>query len=224
MTSRIVTKWLPAVAFTAIAGLMSAGTAHATASLTFDQFVQNGTIDYTTLGGPLVGTAIEFDFVTVAGTAFDGTYGCQSCSLDFTTGNVTGGGPGLYTFGGGGSFVLTGGIGAFGIPTGTILLTGSFTNNPANVVTAAGSTGGFVGYGTDQKNADLAAFLGIDPFLWRYTNTEFSLSQLTINPDGTFSGNVTQADLQNVKAPEPASSLLLLLGIGSLLAYRRKQQ
>jgi hypothetical protein len=81
----------------------------------------------------------------------------------------------------------------------------------------------FIGSGIDEKNAALAAALGIDPDQWRFSNSEFSLNEAVVNPDGTFSGSVTEADLANTKVPEPASTLLLLLGIGSLAAYSRRR-
>lgn len=222
MTSRMTTAWLTGAAL-----ILCGGMASATPSITFDQVNQGGTIAYSVVGGSLVGTGIVFEFFTVAGTSADGVYTCDSCTLSFTTGNAYGDTDGpLYTFGGGGSFVLTGGVGAMGIPLGSVLLSGTFTSTPINVAVAQSGIITFTAAGVDTKNADLAAFLGIDPLQWRYTNSEFSLGEdggVVVNPDGTFSGNVTQADLQNVKAPEPASSLLLLLGIGSLLAYRRKR-
>lgn len=222
MVSRKVTPWLVGVVFILVAGLASAPPAEAVASITFDQVVQGGSVSYA-VGGPLVGTDILFDFFVAAGTAADGVYTCAGCSLDFTTGNSNGDDDGpVYSFGGGGSFVLTGGVPAMGIAGGSILLSGTWTASPANIAVGAGSILTFTGAGIDTKNADMAAFLGIDPFVWRYTNSEFSLGQATINPDGSFSGTITQADLQNVKAPEPGSAFLLLLGLGSLAAYRRR--
>jgi PEP-CTERM motif len=244
MTSRTATKWMLGITFTAIAGLISAPQAQATANITFDQAPDNegGTITYATVGGTLVGTDIIFDSIAAAGTSADGPYDCQTCRLNFTSGNNTNPGPGIYQWAGGGSFVLTGGSLLMGIDPGwtvatcaddgddsdcvatTVLLSGSFTSLPGNVGVGLGTTFSFLSNGVDIKNADMAAFLGIDPLHWTYSESNFSLGTATFNPDGTFSGAVTQADLQNIKAPEPASSLLLLLGIGSLLAYRRKQQ
>lgn len=223
MFSKKVAPGLLGMVTTLAIGLASAPSAQATASITFDQVVQGGTIAYSVVGGPLVGTDILFDFLVVSGTSADGPYGCSSCSLDFTTGNSTGDDDGpIYTFGAGGSFVLTGGIPAMGIADGSILLSGTWTASPANVAVAVGSIITFTGNGVDFKNAEMAEFLGIDPLQWRFTNSSFSLGQATVNSDGTFTGAITQADLQNIKVPEPGSALLLLLGLGSLAAYRRR--
>ncbi len=224
MASRKMTPWMAALVLTLMAGMAATPSAEAVASITFDQVVQGGTIAYPVIGGPLVGTDILFDFFVAAGTAADGVYACSSCSLDFTTGAAFGDTDGpIYTFAGGGSFVLTGGVPAMGIADGTILLSGSWTASPTNVAVGIGTIVTFTGAGTDEKNSDLAAFLGIDPFEWRYTTSEFSLGAATVAADGTFSGTITQADLQNIKVVEPASTLLLLLGIGSLAAYRRRR-
>lgn len=225
MVSRKVTPWLVGAVLILVAGLASAPPAEAVASITFDQVIQGGTLSYD-VGGPLVGTDILFDFLVVAGTpAADGVYDCVGCELNFTTGNSVGDDDGpVYTFGTGGSFVLTGTIPDLGILANVVLLSGTWNANPANpIAVAAGSNISFIGNGIDTKNADLAAALGIDPELWRYANSEFSLGAATVNPDGSFTGAITQADLQNIKAPEPGSAFLLLLGLGSLAAYRRRR-
>ncbi len=222
MVSRKVTPWLVGMVFVIVAGLASTSPVEAVASITFDQVVQGGTLSYTP-GGPLVGTDILFDFFVVAGTGgTDGVYACVGCSLDFTTGTSADTGP-VYQFASGGTFVLTGAVPGMGIAS-SVLLSGSWTGSPTlPTALAGGNSIGFTGFGIDEKNPDLAAFLGIDPLLWRYANSEFSLGQATINPDGSFSGTITQADLQNIKsAPEPGGTLLLLLGLGSLAAYRRR--
>ncbi len=225
MVSRKMTTWIAALALTLIVALGTTPSAEAVASITFDQVVTGGAIAYPVLGGALVGEGILFDFFVVAGTgATDGVYACSGCVMGFVTGPAFGDTDGpIYTFAGGGAFILVGGVPAMGIPDGSLLLSGFFTASPINAAVAAGDTVIFEGSGNDTKNADLTAFLGIDPDQWRATHTEFSLGAATINPDGTFFGTITQADLQNIKVVEPASTLLLLLGIGSLAAYRRRR-
>jgi hypothetical protein len=227
--------------------LMATPRAEAAPLITFDDLAgQTGTVSYATLGGTLVGTNITFDSIVATGTAADGPYDCQTCRLNFTSGPNTDNGPSddpdPYQWAGGGSFVLTGGSVLMGIDPGytdatcdddlddsdcvptTVLLSGTFTNLPGNVGVGAGSTFLFISAGIDTKNADLAAFLGIDPLLWSYAESNLSLQTVTFNSDGTFEDAlVTDADLNNIKVPEPASSLLLLLGIGSLAAYYRRR-
>jgi hypothetical protein len=212
-----------------IAGFAVTPAAQAVPTITFDQVVDGGTVAYSTVGGSLVGTDVRFDFLVALGTSADGEYACSNCSLDFTTGaayNDTDG-PN-YSFHGGGSFVLTGGIADMGIADGSILLTGTFTEDPTNfAVTLAGPLPiiSFFGFGIDEKNATLAAFLGIDAEAWRYANSELSIGQATVNADGTFSGTVTEADLANVKLAEPTTLALMGVGLGLFgFGMRRRQQ
>lgn len=224
MASKKMTPRMAAIVVALFAGVAATPEAEA-ATITFDQVVQGGTITYGTVGGALVGTDILFDFLTAAGTGADGIYACSSCSLDFTSGTAFGDTDGpIYTFGGGGSFVLTGGIPVMGIAAGSTLLSGTWSASPTSVAVAAGSTITFSGIGTDEKHADLAAFLGIDPTTWQFASSEFSLGAATVNPDGTFSGSITQADLQNRDVPEPGALALLGLGLGLAGFISRRRQ
>ncbi len=209
-----------------IAGFAVTPAAEAVPTITFDQEVDGGTVAYSSVGGSLVGTDVRFDFLVAVGTSADGKYACSDCSLDFTTGaayNDTDG-PN-YSFHGGGSFVLTGGIPDMDIADGSILLTGTFTEEPTNFAVALGTTIGFFGFGIDDKNATLTAFLGIDAEEWQYANSELSLGQATVNLDGTFSGTVTEADLANIKLAEPTTLALMGVGLGLFgFGMRRRQQ
>ena len=98
-----------------LALLLVPGMALAAARLTFDNpTVDGGTISYDGAGGPLVGTDIIFQQVIGVDTPANGgtSLFCWpvNCLLNFTTGDNITEGPPIYTFGGGGSLTLTGGL------------------------------------------------------------------------------------------------------------------
>ena len=102
-------------------------------------------------GGAAVGKGIDVDFLKGIGTAANSgvSAACFSCTIDFVTGsNSNNQSPTgtTWSFNGGGSFTVTGGMDLDGngvldatdIQPGTVLLTGVF-NNPINVTTVAPS-------------------------------------------------------------------------------------
>jgi hypothetical protein len=234
MASRLgfVTKILTALVLTF--GLLESR-AEAIAVLTFDQTVDGGTIAYGGGAAPVIGTDVAFDLLVATATPLNaGTYGCSGCLLNFTTGANTsnlnlGGGLRNYTWAGGGSFVLTGTV--FNpadlsvIASGTLLI-GTFNSAQGLSVVLGGLNNdiiNFIGQGTDAKHPDLLAFFGIDPDVpFNYSNFEGS-GQGTVGAGGSFTGTVDEADLINTEItgiPEPTSALLLLLGLGSIVAAR----
>jgi hypothetical protein len=92
-----------------------------------------------------------------------------------------------------------------------------------------GSIQTFEAEGTDEKVEVLSNYFfgGPVPFYLFGTNEQtVTLSALDVQFDAFgnltyYKGNVTTADFVNF-APEPGSALLLLLGLGSLAAYRRR--
>jgi hypothetical protein len=205
------------------------------ALIDFDQLADGGTLsgDFGA-GGTVTGTDVIFQQVKGDGTPFnDGTIvNCEvGCFLNFTTGDSLGEvapGTGIYTFKPGGTFVLTGEIAALGIGDGNpatadgqVILSGTFSTTTLQVI---GSHIQFLATGQDEKNQNLVDFfygLGSDTS-FTYSNSELSAVIGSISGT-TFSANVNEADLTNTKVPEPGSSLLLLLGLGSLAAYRRRR-
>jgi hypothetical protein len=206
--------------------------AEAVAILTFDQLADGGTIAYNGTGGPATGTDVRFDTLVATGTPVNaGNYACIGCLLNYTTGANTMetapvGGVRQYQWAGGGSFVLTGTVvnpvTLEEIASGT-LLTGTFISATGTTIVIAGAnndTINFTGQGTDTKHPDLLAFFGITPGTpFNYSNFEGSGSGV-VSSNGGFTGTVDEADLINneIEAPEPASGLLMLLGIASIAA------
>jgi hypothetical protein len=219
--------WIGAVA----AVLAVVATPALAATITFDQLADTGTLAHA-VGGPLVGSDIAFTTIASSGadpTPFNSgvTLVCNMCTLSFTTGAVITEGPILWTFASGGSFVLTGGIPALGIADGSTILSGSFTGLSVALATAGGMT--FSGGGIDFKAPELALFYwGVvappppNNQIFMYADTEITAVPTSTTPGGGFTANVTEGDLTN-RLPEPGSALLLLLGLGSLAAYRRRK-
>lgn len=214
--------------------------AEALSILTFDQTVDGGTIGYAGGAAPATGSNVAYDILVATGTPLNaGTYGCSGCSLNFTTGANTvntslGGGLRSYQWAAGGTFTLTGTV--FNpsdlsiIATGTLLV-GSFTSASATTQILTGLNNdiiNFIGQGTDTKNPDLLAFFGITNDAWNYSNFEGSGAGVVNATTGAYSGPVNEADLINTEltviVPEPASALLLLLGLGSIAAARIRRR
>lgn len=220
------------IAGAAVALMLSPRLSHAV-SINFDQnSISGGLLSYDGAGGPLVGTGIIFDLITgidtplhAAGTGSDLT--CIGCTLAFTTGANVQESP-VYAWAGGGSFVLTGTAqdqGGSIVATGTLLsgVWGSFVSGASNGVTI--NTGG---QGIDTKNADLIAYFGITGANFTFASTQFSSSNLTLDPStGAFSGVVDEADLDNRTGagtvPEPSALFLFGSGLIGLSWLRRKR-
>jgi hypothetical protein len=208
----------------------------AAAKLTFDNpTVDGGTISYDGAGGPLVGTDIVFQQVIGVDTpANSGTsLFCWpvNCLLNFTTGDNLTEGPPIYTFAGGGSLTLTGGLntaidgsGVQVVPGGTLLASnGSF--DPPVIVLGGGSTNAQVsGVGFDFKDEDLTTFYGLDQTVFSFANTVLSLQGATFDAEGGFTANVTDADFSNTAVPEPATLLLLGTGLVGAGAFNRRMR
>ena len=139
-----------------------ASTASAVVIITFDQTVDSGTIAHTA-GGVVTGMGIGFNNVTITGAPMgNGLHICTACTLTFTSGAlVTEGGPGFaanWEWAPGGTFSVTGTIGALGVGPVT-LLSGSFAG-PNTFGFNFGSNLQITGFGVDSKHEDLLDAIG----------------------------------------------------------------
>ena len=196
-----------------------------------------GSISYAGGANPLLGTNIGVDIVVGLGTALNNhvVRSCISCVLNFTTGNLASSSATSWTFGAGGSIVITGGVDLDNdgdandpgdVPVGTSLLAGTFTGNP--VVLAFGNAFRVVGAGfVDVKNSVLAAFYGLEggPDVGYVGGLNLSFGTSAIPPNGfssseLFSGDViNQPESGGQQVPLPSSLLLMVSGLA--LIWRR---
>jgi hypothetical protein len=179
-----------------------------------------GSISYAGGAAPLVGTNIEVDNVVGLDTPANNNLlvVCDTCGLNFTTGNFVSSTATTWTFGPGGSITIVGGVDLTGngnagdagdIPVGTTLLSGTFIENP--VVTLIGGTFRIAGaVFVDTKDDRLVEFYGL-PSGVEYSGG-FNISfEATGSPPNAFSSRrVLSGDITNSPKVSIPSSMLLI--------------
>jgi hypothetical protein len=221
-------RWAVGLLSVAVCWGLGTGLAAAIPHLSFDNpTLDGGTVTYNGTGGPFVATDVIFQQVIGVDTTLNNNVSLfcfpGNCLLDFTTGANTGEPPIAYTFGGGGTMTMTGGLntaadgsGVQVLPAGSTIITSGSFNDPSIVLANQADSLLFIGTGTDVKNTTLLAFYGLTNPL-DFATTQLSLGEATFNPaTAGFTATVTDADLQNTSQAVPAPATLLLLGAGFL--------
>ncbi len=185
-----------------------------------------GSISYAGGLSPLVGIDIQVDNVVglVTPANNNGTLDISGGLLNFSTGAYLGSpDEDSWSWGGGrNSFIkITGGIPDLNIPDGTALLLGYF--GTADVAYLSGTYNVSFAMFFDQKLEALLAYYGITPqnFLGNF-NISFNANAPT-DPFSFASTGVLSGDVVNTPIPEPATLLLLGLGLVGIGLVRRKK-
>lgn len=215
-----------------VAVAMATSPAYAGTLSLFGTAPTSGTVGYIGGAAPLFGSGISLDGLASAGTqANSGTLAtCVNCQLGFVTGDFLIGNATAWSFAGGGSFAITGGVdltgdallGGPGDIEQTVLFSGSFRSVPVSpfVVITAGANP-FIGVSLAYFDAfidpSLAAYFGEPTAAQGYLS--FAFAGAGDAPRGFVSTEITDvAVVANV--PEPA--MLTLLAAGLLCAVRRR--
>jgi hypothetical protein len=192
-----------------------------------------GSIDYTNGNSALIGTDIDVDSVVGLDTPLNDSVLsiCDVCTLNFSTGNFDSYDGTTWTFMGGGSIEIVGGVdfpdlpASGDVPTGTTLLTGSF--NEARVIELPSGEFEFSIFGgsfIDTKDPDLLAYYGLPTEVDYNGGLNISFSAQTNGSGGFNSTSLFSGDIVNTPVPLPAAAWLLLGALGTLTFARRNKK
>ena len=208
----------------------------------FDQSVQGGVISWGGGTDPLVGADIGFSVIVglddLAGMGLlcdplVSGLGRPCMMLNFETGPFAGVSGGTLSWDGGvgATFTVTlthddaliGPGGALDIDAGEALLTGTAMFG-ADLLPPGGGFRNLSITGLDFKHPEILGFFfpAGAPEDFAFSSTEITLSSGPIDLDAGFEAiDVSDADINNKPVPVPATSLLLLLGLGGLAVRKR---
>jgi hypothetical protein len=213
-------------------GLWAAARAQAAPNLTFTLTPQggDGRISYAGGNTPVVGTDLQVSAVSGLGTPShpNGALAIDGGKLSFSTGTntvMTQGASGEWTFNNGGRIELDGAIATLGIPAGTKLLTGNFTN--ATTIKALGSGDLKIQGGVFFNVVDptLAAYYGLPTGGTLYLGGLSTLFTAPTGPTGAFnSSGLTSGSVTTEPVPEPGTlAVFAALATGGIALLHRRR-
>ena len=186
----------------------------------------SGVLAYDGAGGPLTSdptvnaSAVAIGLSQIRGqfVPTPGDMLCDACLLTFTSGPNTSEGPN-YTWGPNlddDSFLITGMI--FDDVAPVILARGTVRAATFNAVT--GTWTATIG-GLDTKGPRILDFFDVPATGFSFVSTEITaFGPVSDGAPGGFTAIVTNSQVDNTTVPEPATSLLMLLGLAGIVARR----
>jgi hypothetical protein len=217
----------------AISAVSVVATSRASLALTFD-FIggYGGSISYSGGATSLAGAGLPIYSVFGIPPGFSSMYSIAGGSMSFSTGAFSGLSPsGGYTFGTGGSLVITGGISTLGIGAGSTLMTASFSSSPTFKYLGWSAGALTAGLSVNYLNSDLLDAFGLSAGgagVGALTQLDIFInpSLLPFGPGVGFTATQAGATVTSTLAlPEPGT--LLLFGSGltvfGLIGIRRSR-
>jgi hypothetical protein len=227
-----------AVLALALAAVLTHATAARAAYMSFSLDAQSGAgrISFAGTGTPLVGT--DLGLLTVKGldtpSNADVALPLSNGSLNFSTGTYTGAtlenpsistSPKDFHFAPGGTLTVTGGVPALGIPDGTPLLTGSFSDSAFVRPLGTGNLDVQGGAFINVVNDKLAQYFGLPVGAALYTGGLSTLFAASGDKSGAFaSTGYTSGQVTTTPVPEPTTLAVFVVALGSGLAWYHRRR
>ena len=230
--------WRSAFVGLALAAVLTHAAAARAAYMSFSLDPQPGVgrISFAGSGSPVVGT--DLGVLTVKGldtpSNTDQAIAISNGQLDFSTGTYTGTttdnssgstSTAVEHFAPGGTITITGGVPSLGIPDGTPLLTGSFSDSPFVRTIGTGSLDVQAGAFINVVNSKLAQYFGLPVGKAVYSGGLSTLFAASSSQSGVFaSTGYTSGQVTTTPVPEPTTLAIFAVTLGGGLAWHLRRR